>query len=81
MKVGFPVAVCIVGAAVDFVVWVRLRNFKVRQKPPASRAGLSIEGRQRKVTIGRWIIFASGWFFLAGAVFLLWLGNSRYAFR
>lgn len=41
MKVSFPVVVCIVGAFVDFVIWLRLRNFKVREKAPASRAGFS----------------------------------------
>ena len=76
MRVSFPVVVCIVGAFVDFVVWLRFRDFKVRQKPSASRVGLSIEERQRKVTIATWIIFCLGWFMLAGALILVWLGNS-----
>jgi hypothetical protein len=77
MKVSFPVVVCIIGAVIDFALWLRLRHFKVREKPPASQAGLSIEERQRKVAIGRWILFASGWAFLVGTVFLWWLENSR----
>jgi len=77
MKVSFPVVVCIVGAFVDFVIWLRLRNFRVREKAPASRAGLSIEERQRKVTVATWIIFGLGWIMLVGAVILVWLGNSN----
>ncbi len=77
MKIGFPMVVCIVGAFADFVIWLRLRNFKVREKAPASQAGLSIEERQRKVTIATRIIFGLGWFMLAGALFLAWLGNSN----
>jgi hypothetical protein len=77
MKITFPIAVCLIGAAADFVLWAKLRHFRVAEKPPASRAGLSIEERQRKITIGRRILFASGCLMLAGAVFLAWLANSR----
>jgi hypothetical protein len=77
MVISFPVVVCLAGAVVDLALWVMLGNFKVREKPPASRAGLSIEERQRKITIGRWIVFASGWVLLGGAFLLAWLGKSR----
>jgi predicted lysophospholipase L1 biosynthesis ABC-type transport system permease subunit len=73
MRISFPVLVCLVGAVGDFWLWLWLRKFRVRERPPASRIGLSVEERQRKVTIGSRIAFASGWFFLAGAVFLAWL--------
>ena len=77
VTVSFPVAICLVGAVADFLVWSWLGRFRVSAKPPASRARLSIEERQRKITIARWIIFGSGWVFLAGAGLLMWLQNSR----
>src|SRR5258707_7391435 len=48
MIIRFPVVVCLAGAVANFALWVRLGNFRVREKPPASRAGLSVEERQRK---------------------------------
>jgi hypothetical protein len=77
MIVRFPAVVCFVGAIANFALWARLRHFKVREKPPASRAGLSLEERQRKITIGRRIVFGSACFLLAGSFLLAWLGNSK----
>jgi hypothetical protein len=77
MTITFPVAVCVIGGIADFALWAKLRSFKVREKPPASRAGLSVEERQRKVTIAGSITFASGCFFLAGAILLEWLRKSN----
>jgi hypothetical protein len=77
MIVSFPVVICLVGAVVNLALWVKLGNFRVRAKPPASRAGLSVEERQRKITNGRWIIFASAWVLLGGALLLAWLGKSN----
>jgi hypothetical protein len=77
MKITFPIVVCLIGAVADFALWAKLRHFRVPEKPPASRAGLSPEERQRKVMIGRRILFASGCLLLAGAVFLAWLANSK----
>ena len=77
MTVTFATVVSLIGAIASFSLAVKLGHFKVRQKPPASRAHLSPEERQRKVTIGRWILFANGWLMLAGAVLLAWLANSN----
>ena len=77
MRNGFPIIVCVIGAIANSALWVKLRNFKVREKPPASRAHLSIEERQRKITIARGIVFGSAWFMLAGALLLAWLGRSN----
>ena len=77
MRITFPIAVCLIGAVADFALWAKLRHFRVAEKPPASRAGLSLEERQRKITIGRRILFSSACFMLAGALFLAWLANSK----
>ena len=77
MRITFPIVVCLIGAVADFALWAKLRHFRAREKPPASRAGLSLEERQRKIRIGRRVLFALGCFMLAGAVFLAWLANSR----
>jgi hypothetical protein len=77
MRNSFPVLVCIIGAIADFVVWAWLRSFKVRERRRGSVGRLSMEERQRKVTIASWIMFGSAWFFLAGAGVLWWLGIRR----
>jgi hypothetical protein len=77
MKITFPIVVCLIGAAADFALWVKLRHFRVAEKPPGSRAGLSLEERQQKITMGRRVLFASGCLMLGGAAFLAWLANSR----
>jgi len=67
---SFPVKVCLMGAGASFYLTVRLWNLKLRERPPASRAHLSLEQRQHKVRIGTWIVFAMGWMYLAGAILL-----------
>ena len=59
MRNGYPIVLCIVGAIADFAVWGWLRNFKVRDKAPASLAHLTREERQRRITIVGQIMF--GW--------------------
>lgn len=81
MTSDFPIVVCVVGAVVDFLVWAWLGKFRLRKNPPASLARLSIEQRQRRVAIARWIIFASGWVFIAGAILLAWIEHSRVIAR
>jgi hypothetical protein len=76
MVIKFPAVVSFVGAITWFVWTVKLRHFKVSEKPPASRAHLSLEERQRKVEIAGWITFAGGCVMLVGAIVLLWLENS-----
>jgi hypothetical protein len=73
MTITFPVVVSLISAIGFFSLTVRLRHFKVREKPPVSRADLSVEERQQKIKIARWICFAGGCFSLAGAFFLSWL--------
>ena len=77
MVVKFPVTVSFIGAVSWFWMTAKLRRFKVPEKPPASRAHLSQEERQRKVVIGSWIAFAVACVFLLGGFVLLWLENSN----
>jgi hypothetical protein len=74
VTISFPVVVCFVGAFPFFAFGAKLRHFKVSEKPPASRAGLSIEQRQQKMKFASWFCFALGGFMLVGAIFLSWLG-------
>jgi hypothetical protein len=73
----FPAAVSLVGAIGSFSLAAKLRHFKLREKPPASRAHLSMDERQRTFRIGRWILFANGWLMLAGALILAWLAKPK----
>jgi ABC-type Fe3+ transport system permease subunit len=75
MVIKFPVIVSAVGSVAFFVQALKLHSFKVSEKPPASRAHLSREGRQRKIVRGSWISFGLGCFMLVGAFVLAWLGN------
>jgi hypothetical protein len=77
MKMSFPAVVCLIGAVMWFVFALRLRNFKVREKPPASRAGLSLEQRQKKIKRATWIAFALGWLMLAAGLFFARIGGSN----
>ena len=47
MKMGLPVILCVLGAISWFWLGLWLRSFKVRSKPPLSRAHLSLEQRSR----------------------------------
>jgi hypothetical protein len=77
MKMSSPAVVCLIGAVVWFLFAFWLRSFKVREKPPASRAGLSLEERQKKIKIAMWIAFALGWFMLAAGLLLPRIGSSN----
>lgn len=73
MKSSYPEIVCTLGAITNFYMAIALRNFKVPARPPASRAGFTIEQRQRKITIGRWLLVTVGCVMIAGAILLLFL--------
>ncbi len=77
MVVKFPVIVCLMGAVSWFWLTAKLRRFKVREKPPASRAHLSQAERQRKIVVGSWITFAGACVFLVGGFVIFWLENSN----
>jgi hypothetical protein len=70
---SFPVIVCLVGAVLSFWATAQLRNFKVRNKPPASRAHLSLQERQHKIQIASWISSGMTCLFVVGAILIAWL--------
>ncbi|PYX75136.1 MAG: hypothetical protein DMG78_05050 [Acidobacteria bacterium] len=73
MKMASPVILCVLGAISWFGMGLWLRSFRVRSKPPASRAHLSLEQRQQRIRMGSWIAFAGACFFVIGAILLAWL--------
>jgi ABC-type Fe3+ transport system permease subunit len=75
MVIKFPVIVSALGSVAFFVQALKLRSFKVSEKPPASRAHLSQEERQREIVRGSWISFGGGCLMLVAAFVLAWLGN------
>jgi hypothetical protein len=77
MVVDFPTVVSFIGAITSFSFALRLRNFQVSEIPPKSRAGLSREQRQRKITIGRRIVYGLSAFLLASAFSFAWMANSK----
>ena len=75
MRNVFPVVVCLVGAAVDFLMWAKFRRMKLSGELPAARSGLSEEQRRRDLGIVTGVLFGSGCVFVVGAILLLWLGS------
>ena len=73
MKMSLPVVLCVLGAISWFSLSLWLRGFKVRSKPPASRAHLSLEQRQQRIRMVSWIAFGGACFFVIGAILLAWL--------
>jgi hypothetical protein len=73
MKMGSPVILCVLGAVSWFWTGLWLRSIKVRSKPPASRAYLSLEQRQQRIRMASWIAFGGACFFVIGAILLAWL--------
>jgi hypothetical protein len=73
MKMGPPVILCVLGAISWFWMSLWLRSFKVRSKPPASRAHLSLEQRQQRIRMASWIAFGGACFLVIGAILLAWL--------
>jgi hypothetical protein len=77
MNDNFLIAISVVGAVAFFTFTVRLRHLRVSEKPPASRAGLSIEQRQQKIRMASWISFSCGCLMLALAAYLVWDAISK----
>jgi hypothetical protein len=73
MKMKTPVILCVFGAVSSLWVGLLLRIFKVRSKPPASRAHLSLEQRQQRIRMGSWIAFGGACYFVIAAILLAWL--------
>jgi len=76
MTAGFPALVCFAGSIVSFAFAIRMRRFRVPETPPASRAHLSSEERQKKIKMASWLSFAMGLFMLGAAMFFEFSGLS-----
>jgi hypothetical protein len=74
MSNGFPALICFAGSIVFFAFAIRMRRFRVPEKPPASRAHLSLEERQKKIKIASWLSFAMGLLMLGAALFFEFSG-------
>jgi hypothetical protein len=74
MVPGFRALICFSGAIAFFVLSIKLRKFKVSEKPPVSRASLSLEERQRKIRVAGWLRFFSGLVMLGVAILFEVLG-------
>lgn len=68
-----PIILCVFGAISWFGVSLWLRSYKVRSKPPASSAHLSLEQRQQRIRAASWIFFGGACFWIVGAIFIAWL--------
>jgi hypothetical protein len=77
MVINFPTIVSFVGAISSFSFALKLRNFKVSEIPPKSRAGVSREERQRKITIARRIVYGVSAILFASTFLFAWIANSN----
>jgi hypothetical protein len=76
MKMRFPVILCVFGAISWFWLSLWLRSIKVRSRPRASLAHLSLEQRQQRVRMGSWIAFGGACMFVVGAILMAWLQHT-----
>ena len=74
-----PLAATFLISAIGFF-WMALlaKVLKLREKPPTSRAWLSMEERRRKVRIGMWIAIACACLSVLGAVYFALISDSEY---
>jgi hypothetical protein len=73
MKMGSPSILCVLGAISWFVMGLWTRSLKVGSKPPASRAHLSVEQRQKRIRMASWILLGGAFFFAIAAILFAWL--------
>jgi hypothetical protein len=76
-----PIILCVFGAISWFGVSLWLRSYKVRSKPPASSAHLSLEQRQQRIRAASWIFFGGACFWIVGAIFMAWLQRNAGRWR
>lgn len=77
MKIQWPAVVSLLGGIYSLYFALKLRKLKLSERPPKSRAHMSLEERQRKVQIGAWLCVAGGIVMIAGAGLIVWLENSN----
>jgi hypothetical protein len=67
------VSLCLLAAIAFSLQGIWLRNFKVANKPPASRSHLSLQERQKRIRVASWISFGIACWAVAGAIIFAWL--------
>jgi len=72
MNIQWPVVVLLLGGLYTLYFSRRLRKFNLSDRPPASRAHLSLEERQRKMRMASNICAVTGVGMIAGEIFLVW---------
>jgi hypothetical protein len=73
MGIPWISVVMLLGGVYTLYVSSRLRKFKVSDRPPASRAHLSIEARQRKMRLASMLGVLTGIGLIVGAGLFAWL--------
>ena len=73
MRIPWISVVMLLGGAYTLYVASRLRKFKVSDRPPASRAHLSLEERQKKMRTASMLAVLTGVGLIAGAGLFAWL--------
>ena len=73
-----PIQTYILGAIGSFAAAIWLWRFKVPVNPPASRAHLTVEQRQKRIKIASGLCVLGGCLMLALVAFLTW--NEHQAF-
>jgi hypothetical protein len=73
MRVPWISVVMALGGVYSLYVAWRLGKFKVSDRPPASRAHLSLEERQRKMRTASMLAVLTGLGLIAGAGLFAWL--------
>lgn len=77
MKDGLPALACFAMAVGFFAFSIRLRRLRLSAKPPLSRAGFSLQERQKKIRLAAWLCMGLGVFSLIGAICLELLNLRR----
>jgi hypothetical protein len=77
MRSAWISVVMLLGGVYSFYVAARLRKFKVSDSPPAARAHLSIEERQRKMRTASMLAVLTGLGLIVGAGLFAWMERAN----
>jgi len=77
MRIPWISVVMLLGGVYSLYVASRLRKFKASDSPPASRAHLSLEERQRKMRTASMLAVLTGLLLIVGAGLFAWLETAN----